>query len=1087
MKMGLKNENYYIIGLLLIVFISSFFASAFLADQILSRTTDFKPTPMSALVIGAQSGKGGIQIRERSGVTQIDYPVQIGRPFVKGDIRSFPLAVIDGTSVYTQVKVQQRWDDGSVKHAVLSFIVPNIPANGTVDVAFINQANSRESTHDVSSLLADGFDAEVKLTSGGTTKTVSVAQMLRDGAYEIWTEGPVATTYIVGDHSAKRAYDIGFDTHRSFRPLFYVTHWPSLGKTKVRYVGEIANTEFLQDMTYDLSLTLGGAEWYQKPSFFHNAGTAWTRTTWWGGAPEEKIDIDHNLVYLSETRFIPNYDSSLAISESVIASDYSKWLTKDTDIGGTGLWQKSMGTAGGREDIAHIPGWHVDWLYTGDYRNREITLSQTDLAGTWRYRAREGDPSKRFDKAGTIPGIGRPISIYERPTLWLYDTRSHSYETPEDALVPVGPLNYRTGWTWELAHNPSVNYVPYILTGDPYYLEQDLFWAGMITLDLWPTTRGPSTDGAFRSSQTRANAWALKGLVNTAFMVPDSYPESAYFKERIAGTIAGWEEMQGISGSDYPELRAWVANKYGTNTPLDMWRENYCAKHCNSASLWNDSSILGRATSPWMQNFVVLELALAKERGFDTSALLKKATDFFTGPFSNGNVDNSNPNLERVIYSMYRYPYEYTSGTFVGSWEEASSLYSSTAIANQNAKEERFRTGKGGKGGISTGNYLVYAYTVSAVTSDVTPLAGEVYNYLRDTIYTPNKSSFALSPTWAIVPRTINNNVSLPSPDPIPAPPTPDPVLPPPTPPTPAPDPTPSCPDGFYKDITNGQCTEVSPTPIPDPTPTPIPPTSTPDPVLPPPAPAPDPTPTPPTPDPVLPTPIPAPPPTLSCPTGSIYNTELEACVRETVPISGTDRGKDHSEGTGLVKVEADETQVYEVGDEDEKLFELKIQRPKDGTSIETVRFYVEGSTYDLFNRILLETGDRVISRLPDIFRTGNYTFNENVLARASGDQFTLVEYTNIGLLFDELHDDELTVRVSTDVFGAGTERVVLVPQNTIEYVNMDEQKLPMITKGDTVIKVVLKPSEDDEDEDDDDDNESFFRMIKRWAIKLWR
>ena len=45
--------------------------------------------------------------------------------------------------------------------------------------------------------------------------------------------------------------------HRSIRPIFHVTFWPGINKIHVRFIGEVANTEALQDQVYALVLKLG--------------------------------------------------------------------------------------------------------------------------------------------------------------------------------------------------------------------------------------------------------------------------------------------------------------------------------------------------------------------------------------------------------------------------------------------------------------------------------------------------------------------------------------------------------------------------------------------------------------------------------------------------------------------------------------------------------------------------------------------------------------------------------------------------------------------------------------------------------------
>src|SRR4051812_46566676 len=62
-----------------------------------------------------------LTISEQAGVTTSRYPIQLGRPFLDGEIAGAPQALIDGVPVPTQADVKARWPGGSVKHAIVSF------------------------------------------------------------------------------------------------------------------------------------------------------------------------------------------------------------------------------------------------------------------------------------------------------------------------------------------------------------------------------------------------------------------------------------------------------------------------------------------------------------------------------------------------------------------------------------------------------------------------------------------------------------------------------------------------------------------------------------------------------------------------------------------------------------------------------------------------------------------------------------------------------------------------------------------------------------------------------------------------------
>ena len=95
--------------------------------------------------INAQNPANSITVKEKAGITTNQYPIQIGRPFVQGEILSYPQALINGVAVPTQADVKNRWPDGSVKQSIISFLIPTLAANSSVTVSFANQASGNNS------------------------------------------------------------------------------------------------------------------------------------------------------------------------------------------------------------------------------------------------------------------------------------------------------------------------------------------------------------------------------------------------------------------------------------------------------------------------------------------------------------------------------------------------------------------------------------------------------------------------------------------------------------------------------------------------------------------------------------------------------------------------------------------------------------------------------------------------------------------------------------------------------------------------------------------------------------------------------
>ncbi|HEY1260167.1 MAG TPA: hypothetical protein VGF34_13050, partial [Stellaceae bacterium] len=179
-------------------------------------------------------------ITNRSGVAQLNYPLQFGRPFVDGDIADEPRVLINGVPAASQADVKNRYPDGSVEFAVIAVVVPSIPASGSLTLTFQNQAPGSHTPLSSAQMLDPSYDFNatmtLKNTSTGASKTVSARTMLANGDYRVWSAGPVAQTIILGDDSTARKYDLGFDTYRPFRPRFYATFWPATRQVAVRYV-----------------------------------------------------------------------------------------------------------------------------------------------------------------------------------------------------------------------------------------------------------------------------------------------------------------------------------------------------------------------------------------------------------------------------------------------------------------------------------------------------------------------------------------------------------------------------------------------------------------------------------------------------------------------------------------------------------------------------------------------------------------------------------------------------------------------------------------------------------------------------------
>ncbi|NUM35156.1 MAG: hypothetical protein HUU50_11465 [Candidatus Brocadiae bacterium] len=625
-----------------------------------------------------------------SETTEANYPVQIGRPFIKGKISDYPQAVMEGTPLLTQADVKCRWDDGSVKHAILSFVVPEIAANTPVKISFQNQGNGNNTGYETKSNMLNNynFDAEISITSAFSAENASASArtMLSADHFTYWTQGSVCTTIILADHSTNRLYDMGLTdpqsaNNKSLRPIFHASFWPAIDKVYVRFIGEIANTEALQGFwyvdgnvapqkpapPYHLTLKLGTAREvvYTQNSVYHHILSRWTKKFWLGGSVP-LVSINHNVKYLAATKLLNNYDSTVQVSETEIASQYGFWQSASKNLFDAGNWGKYMPGTGGRPDIGPHPDWIIQWIYSGDKRMFEKSSGNADLAGAWQGHLREGQSGRYFDAAGSIDALGKVLSIYARKSLFLMPGYFANYSSPyfnkpEDRAVPkespnpANNIHFNGGWVFQPAHCPDPFSMLYLLTGEYWYLEEMYFWTSYQASFDNPGYRGPDSAGGLDLGlEPRGVAWAFRTRVRTAAFAPDGTPEKAYFERLVEDTIAIWEGQRNITGTSYENNANWLwGNTSGKNIVWDGYSvPNLHVWYVGTTYHVNHDSIKPanppvRGASPWEFFFVMYSLGHAKELGYKTDALT-----YWLGEFL---VDALN-NLPSYYLTAYRMP-----------------------------------------------------------------------------------------------------------------------------------------------------------------------------------------------------------------------------------------------------------------------------------------------------------------------------------------------------------------------------------------------------------------------------------------------
>lgn len=584
-----------------------------------------------------------LEIRATDGPTPVDRPLLFGQGFREGEVAGHPGLVLGGMPLASQAEVKSRWADGSVKFAVMSCHLPALAQGEALQIGFRDVGQSPPVTTVSAAPFLDpayDFDATIVLESSGQTLVCSAREMLASGAFEVWQSGPISTTLILREHLA-RSFDVGFDAHHSLRPLFHVTFFPRTHDVFVRAILENADTRVLQDQSYDLRLELGDAQpsiVYEQDGILHKARTRWTRRAWIGGAPAP-LDVEHDLDHLIAGNFLVPMRTN-PLSPAARDALWQEHLGRSLALYEAGDLRPSMGSPGWHKQIGPYPQWDVEALRgDGDHRLLERMLKNADLAAAWPLHYREGDV-RGFDELGMIAGQGRVLSTRMRPTIMLMSL-TYSYTHVEDRVVPLQTLSYGP-WTLSREHLPNLHYVPYLVTGDPFYLEEMQFtasWAqgypnGAATNYFYG--RGPTgREGLIFSRSPRCMAWTGQQRLHTAFISPDGTPEKAYFEILLMEAIAGWEgERDGFIAPSplrlIPELDAcyvWgdahTASYDGaaTKEPSGFYQLTAGNPAYSREHNYVDVQIVESADAGWQQHFFTHFLATALRMGYPTERL----------------------------------------------------------------------------------------------------------------------------------------------------------------------------------------------------------------------------------------------------------------------------------------------------------------------------------------------------------------------------------------------------------------------------------------------------------------------------------
>ncbi|MDE2226331.1 MAG: hypothetical protein KGJ46_13760, partial [Xanthomonadaceae bacterium] len=400
----------------------------------------------------------------------------------------------------------------------------------------------------LSQLLATGYDASVSVNLGGTTYSVNARGLLQaadlsgacapwNPSCNVWLSGPLASEWVVNGPMTSSAGSAYPNLRIYFAVRAYAGSTPGT-VASVRTDIILENTDAFAPQAqpqYTATLTSGSAS-YTSPALTQYTATRWHHVLWWNNA-EPQVYLQQDTQYIQNSMAVSRY-MSLQPDESFLAGLRQSCAPLDNCD-----QTQAMGTTGAQAAIGPLPRWTSVYIVYPDVRAYNWMLANTDALGAYSIHYRDAATSW-------------PISIQRHPNVtianWSWSNAFGNAQTKAD-LLPNCVNNalvtncttswYGTGnpYTWDESHQPAESYVPYMVTGDWYYMSELAFGASQNEIWANESYRGFSKGLIDPThSQVRGKAWVLRNMANAAWLLPDNYPLKAEFNADVENSLADW-------------------------------------------------------------------------------------------------------------------------------------------------------------------------------------------------------------------------------------------------------------------------------------------------------------------------------------------------------------------------------------------------------------------------------------------------------------------------------------------------------------------------------------------------------------------
>lgn len=496
-------------------------------------------------------------------------------------------AVVGGKAEPAQIDIKNRYPDGSALFGIVTLRTPPIGSSANASVMLRKSTPPPGTIALLPALQKHDVTITLALNPPGLPTryvTIDAAKLLAGaeaaGTATPWLAGPLVSGTKISETITG-----------SLRLVIDLRAYASGNvEADVQLNNDIAMSPKGGSETYGITIAQNGKPVFAAPRIHQFQYQDWHTIIRSNG--RSPINVVHDIAAMERIGIIPAYDLATGIERSTLISELKAVTAPgwDAPLAVNGVTQY-MPEVGGRSDIGPTNAANAVWLITQNPIAAEYAIGQADAAGAvpWHFFN---------EKTGDF------VTTADYPKLWT-DGRGGpaSYTTGLTQQV-----DGKAGWHPDVAHEPDLSFIPYLMTGRRYFLDQQNAEADYSEIGQWPAKQARNGGEGIivgPSEQVRGAAWSLREVADAAYIDPDGSPMRHYFQHMVANNMAYLKrhipEWTTQEGQPY----GYIIGTYGSGSgfiAFAPWQQDYFAT--TMATMAHEHVPGARKTLLWETHFL---------------------------------------------------------------------------------------------------------------------------------------------------------------------------------------------------------------------------------------------------------------------------------------------------------------------------------------------------------------------------------------------------------------------------------------------------------------------------------------------------